>query len=246
MLSLIEVVSLLLILLLLTHRSPGPYTCHFDSCLDDAVLFGGLQAAVLSGTYAWGSSSNRLRPYLISSYIVGVSGFIFALVKALYYKYTSLWIPAAAIMANLAFFSCLQILAARNTVAWARRRASLGLAPLEALGTIRFSRFSTSAGTLADIADSAAVIDIRQPLFNGRSSSEDPATATISRRVLVAPNSQLMVDERLLGTDIEGQDRLPALHQPAVGSAGQQSLDSSTRQNGSSEIGVAVPHQDSG
>lgn len=61
MLSLIEVVSLLLILLLLTHRLPGPYECHFESCLDDVVLVGGLQAAVLSGTYAWGSRSNRLR-----------------------------------------------------------------------------------------------------------------------------------------------------------------------------------------
>lgn len=65
MLSLIEVVSLLLILLLLTHRLPGPYECHFESCLDDVVLVGGLQAAVLSGTYAWGSRSNRLR-YAVS------------------------------------------------------------------------------------------------------------------------------------------------------------------------------------
>lgn len=60
MLSAIEVVGLLVMLLLLVHHPPGPYEFHFNSSLEDVVLLGGLRAAALSGTYAWGSSSNRL------------------------------------------------------------------------------------------------------------------------------------------------------------------------------------------
>lgn len=59
MLSVIEVASLLLILLLLTRRTPGPY--QFESSLEDVVVLGGLRAVALSATYAWGSRRNRLR-----------------------------------------------------------------------------------------------------------------------------------------------------------------------------------------
>jgi hypothetical protein len=63
MLSVIEVGALLLLLLLLVlpYRPPGPYSFDFRSSLEDVVLLGGLRAAALAGTYAYGSSSLHLR-----------------------------------------------------------------------------------------------------------------------------------------------------------------------------------------
>jgi len=63
MLSVIEVGTLLLLLLLLflPHHPPGPYTFEFDRSLEDLVLLGGLRAAVICGTYAYGRSRFRFR-----------------------------------------------------------------------------------------------------------------------------------------------------------------------------------------
>lgn len=63
MLSAIEVVTLLLLLLLLVvpTQPPGPYTFNFHASLEDLVLLGGLRAAAICGTYAYGSSSFHFR-----------------------------------------------------------------------------------------------------------------------------------------------------------------------------------------
>lgn len=63
MLSVIELGTLLLLLLLLflPNHPPGPYSFDFHSSLEDLVLLGGLRAAAICGTYAYGSSRYRLR-----------------------------------------------------------------------------------------------------------------------------------------------------------------------------------------
>jgi hypothetical protein len=63
MLSVIEVLSLLLLygLLILPYRPPGPYAFDFKASTEDVVLLGGIRAATLAATYAWGSTRQHLR-----------------------------------------------------------------------------------------------------------------------------------------------------------------------------------------
>lgn len=61
-LCLIEVATLMLLLLLLVpHRPPGPYSFDYTVSLEDVVLLGALRALALASTYACGSSSLNLR-----------------------------------------------------------------------------------------------------------------------------------------------------------------------------------------
>jgi hypothetical protein len=63
MLSVIEVLSLLLLygLLILPYCPPGPYSFAFKASTEDVVLLGGIRAAALAATYAWGSTRQHLR-----------------------------------------------------------------------------------------------------------------------------------------------------------------------------------------
>ena len=54
-------------------------------------------------------------------------------VKACLYSYPLAWLPPAALMTTAATFSWLDILAARYTVHWYRRRGQLGLLHTPAL-----------------------------------------------------------------------------------------------------------------
>ncbi|WIA17190.1 hypothetical protein OEZ85_014073 [Tetradesmus obliquus] len=141
MLSVIEVATLLLLLLLLLlpAHPPGPYDFRFDSSLEDVAVLGAARAASISATYAYGSKRYQLRPYLITSYVLGCAGFVYALLKAAYFAWPLAWLPPAGMLLTFGCFSWLHILAARHTVTWARRQGMLGLAPFNPLagGIIR-------------------------------------------------------------------------------------------------------------
>jgi hypothetical protein len=63
MLCLIEVGTLVLLLLLVVvpRRPPGPYSFDFHVSLEDVALLGCLRASALASTYACGSSNMNLR-----------------------------------------------------------------------------------------------------------------------------------------------------------------------------------------
>jgi hypothetical protein len=54
------------------------------------------------------------RPYLYASYVLGCSGFAYALVKAWLFEWLPLpWLPPAALLLTFAMFSWMHVLAAR-------------------------------------------------------------------------------------------------------------------------------------
>jgi hypothetical protein len=68
------------------------------------------------------------RPYLYTAYAAGGTGLAYALAKALCFVYGPIWPAQAAIIGVFGMFSWIHVLAARNAVAWARKRTALGLA----------------------------------------------------------------------------------------------------------------------
>jgi hypothetical protein len=78
MLSVIEVLSLLLLygLLVLPYRPPGPYAFDFQASTEDVVLLGGIRAATLAVTYAWGSTRQHLRCVCVGRVSVSVSAIV--------------------------------------------------------------------------------------------------------------------------------------------------------------------------
>jgi hypothetical protein len=95
----------------------------------DLVLFSVLRAGVLGAAFGVRHPTYFLRPYLLLAYGTSAAGLSYVLVKSLLYRFSSTPAggAAAALLLLSAAFSCLHVLAARRAVAWARRRAQLGL-----------------------------------------------------------------------------------------------------------------------
>lgn len=68
------------------------------------------------------------RPYLYTAYAAGGAGLVYAAAKASCFRPGPAWAAQASAIALFGCFSGVHVLAARDVVAWARRRAALGLA----------------------------------------------------------------------------------------------------------------------
>ncbi|KAI8468324.1 MAG: hypothetical protein J3K34DRAFT_523032 [Monoraphidium minutum] len=129
-LSVVEAVGVLLMYLLLVPHPPAPqpFEFGFRFNLEDVVVGSAVRAAVISGTYAYGMRRQYLRPYLYTAYAAGGAGLAYALAKGLRFAYSSAWPAQAAVIGVFGAFSWVHVLAARDAVAWARKRTALGLA----------------------------------------------------------------------------------------------------------------------
>ena len=109
---------------------PAAAALDFRRGLGDLALFAALRGALVSATYAYGMWRQFLRPYLYTAYATGAGGVAYALAKGYRFDYgaAAAWPAQAAALALFGTLGWVHVLAARDTVAWARRRAALGLA----------------------------------------------------------------------------------------------------------------------
>ncbi|GBF99054.1 hypothetical protein Rsub_11999 [Raphidocelis subcapitata] len=157
--SVFEALSVALMALLLAPHPPGPPALSFDFRYDlgDVVIASALRAAVISGTYAYGTRRQYLRPYLYTAYALGGAGLAYALIKAFYFVYVPrAWLAQAGVLAVFGTFSWVHVLAARDVVAWARRRAAMGLATFPWEPGLRERLLPQRAGAPAGGSDGAS------------------------------------------------------------------------------------------
>jgi len=86
------------------------------------------RAALLTDTPTPKTTRHRNRPYLYTAYAAGGAGLVYSIAKAFYFQYGAAWLSEAGVIALFGCYSWIHVLAARNVVAWAKKRAALGLA----------------------------------------------------------------------------------------------------------------------